>query len=58
MSRCLSDSCAKTAPKLAAWMEENLSQGFPIFSLPASHQHFLGATVGVDKWLASGYHPA
>ncbi len=29
---------AKTAPKLAAWLEENLPQGFTVFTLPAAHQ--------------------
>lgn len=29
---------AQPAPKLAAWMEENLPQGFTVFSLPAAHQ--------------------
>lgn len=29
---------AKSAPKLAAWMEENLPQGFSIFALPVAHQ--------------------
>ena len=28
----------KTAPKLAAWMEENLPQGLNVFELPAAHQ--------------------
>ena len=29
---------APSAPKLALWMENNLPQGFAVFSLPASHQ--------------------
>lgn len=29
---------SKTAPALAAWMEENLPQGFPVFSLPHEHR--------------------
>ena len=28
---------AKSAPKLASWMEENLPQGFTVFSLPEPH---------------------
>ena len=27
-----------TAPKLAAWIEENLPQGFTVFALPVAHQ--------------------
>lgn len=29
---------ASTAPKLAAWMEENIPQGLTVFNLPAAHQ--------------------
>lgn len=29
---------AKSSPKLAAWLEENLPQGFTVFALPAAHQ--------------------
>lgn len=29
---------SKTAPALAAWMEENLPQGFAVFSLPPEHR--------------------
>lgn len=29
---------APAAPKLAAWMEENLPQGFTVFTRPAAHQ--------------------
>lgn len=29
---------AKTAPKLATWMGENLPQGFTVFTLPAAHR--------------------
>ena len=28
---------AKSAPKLAAWMEHNLPQGFAVYALPAAH---------------------
>ena len=29
---------AQSAPKLAAWLEENLPQGFTVFALPVEHQ--------------------
>jgi transposase-like protein len=29
---------ATSAPKLSAWMETNLPQGFAVFSLPSAHQ--------------------
>ena len=29
---------ASTAPKLAAWMEENLPQAFTVFAFPREHQ--------------------
>lgn len=38
-----------SAPKLAAWMEENLPQGFTIFSLPLPHQRRLRTTNGLER---------
>ena len=38
-----------TAPKLAAWMEENLPQGFTVFSLPAAHQRRLRTTNALER---------
>jgi transposase-like protein len=32
---------APTAPKLAAWMEENPPQGFTVFAFPREHQRRL-----------------
>lgn len=39
----------KTAPKLAAWAEEALPQGFTVFSLPASHRRRLRTTNLVER---------
>jgi transposase-like protein len=38
-----------TAPKLAAWMEDNLPQGFTVFALPAPHQHRLRTTNALER---------
>ena len=40
---------AISAPKLAAWMEENLPQGLTIFTLPAAHQKRLRTTNGLER---------
>jgi transposase-like protein len=40
---------AATAPKLAAWMEENLPQGFTVFALPAAHQRRLRTTNALER---------
>lgn len=40
---------AATAPRLAAWMEENLPQGFTIFSLPQTHQRRLRTTNALER---------
>lgn len=40
---------AKTAPKLAAWMEENLPQGFTVFRLPAAHQQRLRTSNALER---------
>jgi len=40
---------APTAPKLAAWMEENLPQGFTVFALPAAHQKRLRTTNALER---------
>jgi putative transposase len=34
----------KTAPKLAAWLEENVPEGLSVFALPASHRKRLRTT--------------
>lgn len=38
-----------TAPKLAAWMEENLPQGFTVFALPSSHQRKLRTSNSLER---------
>lgn len=40
---------AVSAPKLAAWMEENLPQGLTIFNLPVAHQKRLRTTNGLER---------
>ena len=40
---------AKKMPKLAHWAEENLPQGFTVFSLPSSHRRRLRTTNLVER---------
>lgn len=40
---------AATAPKLAAWMEENLPEGFAIYALPPSHRRRLRTTNVLER---------
>jgi len=40
---------AKSAPKLSAWMEENIPQGFAIFSLPTSHQLRMRTSNAIER---------
>jgi putative transposase len=40
---------AQSAPKLAAWLEENLPQGFTVFSLPAPHQKRLRTSNSLER---------
>lgn len=40
---------AKTAPKLAAWMEENLPQGLAVFALPAAHQKRMRTSNALER---------
>lgn len=40
---------AKTAPKLADWIEHNLSEGLTVFSFPISHQRKLRTTNGLER---------
>jgi putative transposase len=39
----------KSAPKLATWMEENLPQGFTVFTLPAAHQKRLRTSNALER---------
>ena len=38
-----------TAPKLAAWLEENLPQGFAAFAFPPAHQRRLRTTNALER---------
>lgn len=40
---------AKSAPKLARWLEENLPQGFTVFTLPAAHQKRLRTSNALER---------
>ena len=40
---------AKSAPKLARWMEDNLPQGFTVFMLPAAHQKRLRTSNALER---------
>jgi len=40
---------AKSAPKLAAWMEENLPQAFTVFAFPAAHQRRLRTSNPLER---------
>jgi putative transposase len=40
---------SKTAPKLATWMEENLPQGFTVFTLAAAHQQRMRTSNALER---------
>ena len=40
---------AASAPKLAAWMEENLPQGFAVFAFPVAHRKRLRTTNPLER---------
>ena len=43
-------SCySKTAPKLAAWMEENIPQGFTVFALPEAHRRRMRTSNAIER---------
>lgn len=39
----------KSAPKLAAWMEQNIPQGFTVFAFPAAHQRRLRTSNPIER---------
>jgi len=39
----------QTAPRLAAWMEENIPEGLTVFALPAAHRKRLRTTNGLER---------
>lgn len=47
--RELVDQHRDTAPRLAAWMEENVSEGLTIFDFPAGHRKRLRTTNGQER---------
>lgn len=40
---------AKTAPKLATWMEENIPQGFAVYALPVDHQRRMRTSNAIER---------
>jgi putative transposase len=40
---------AVSAPKLSAWMEENLAEGFTVFDFPLEHRRFIRTTNNVER---------
>ena len=39
----------KTAPQLAAWLEENVPEALTVLSIPASHRRRLRTTNGLER---------
>lgn len=40
---------ARSAPKLSAWMEENLADGFTVFDFPLDHRRLLRTTNSLER---------
>ena len=40
---------AKSAPKLATWMEENIPQGFVVYALPTEHQQRMRTSNAIER---------
>ena len=40
---------SKTAPKLAAWMEENIPHGFTVYALPESHHRRMRTSNAIER---------
>ena len=40
---------AQAAPRLAAWLEENLPEGLTVFAFPALYRRLLRTTNGVER---------
>ena len=47
--KTLVDAYSKSAPKLSAWMEENIPQGFTVFSLPAAHHRRMRTSNAIER---------
>lgn len=40
---------AVSAPRLSAWLEENLSEGFTVFEFPLEHRHLIQTTNSLER---------
>lgn len=40
---------SKTAPKLAAWMEENIPEGFTVYALPEAHHRRMRTSNAIER---------
>jgi putative transposase len=40
---------AQSAPRLSAWMEENLAEGFTVFDFPHDHRRFIRTTNSLER---------
>lgn len=47
--KTLVDLYSKLAPKLSAWMEENIPQGLAVFSLPTAHQCRMRTSNAIER---------
>lgn len=47
--KTLVDAYSKSAPKLSAWMEENIPQGLAVFSLPTAHQRRMRTSNAIER---------
>jgi transposase-like protein len=47
--KTLVDAYAKSAPKLSAWMEENIPQGLAVFALPDAHQRRMRTSNAIER---------
>jgi transposase-like protein len=47
--KTLVDLYSKSAPKLSAWMEENIPQGLAVFSLPITHQCRMRTSNAIER---------
>ena len=41
--------CRRGNPRLAAWLEENLPEGFSVFSFPEAHRRLIRTTNGLER---------
>ena len=43
------DKYSQSAPKLAEWMEQNIPEGFTVFSLPKAHRRYMRTTNMLER---------